>query len=281
MLSHNLQSVFLVLQIEHLAQLVDLVVGNHLHTHQLLHILEIGLRCSHHRHAGPRQGNLGGGGKFKHHIRISCFPAQAQNVREGHIGAVKFMYTISIVPHQNKIRCCRPQTGQAADGIRGIDDSIGIGVFRHTPDALHRRILHQLLHLVHVRSRYGHGDGDELCAEGLRNPKMPVIARGRAQKFHLLQAAPGCFAVQQAMGIGFGNEIIHQGQAGVSAGNGLLHPAAQHPGPIPPGGRQTCQFSIVTGIDAVGEALLRAGQDGENVADHVQLGAPRLPPGHV
>ena len=83
------------------------------------------------------------------------------------------------------------------------------------------------------------------------------------------------------MGIGFGNEIIHQGQAGASAGNGLFHPAAQDIGPIPPGSRQTGQLPIVAGVDSVGDALLRLCQDSQYVADHVQLRAPRLAPGHV
>ena len=51
---------------------------------------------------------------------------------------------------------------------------------------------------------------------------MPVIAGGGAQELHHGLPAPGALAVEQTMGIGLGDGIVHQLQAGVAAHEHLL-----------------------------------------------------------
>ena len=110
---------------------------------------------------------------------------------------------------------------------------------------------------------------------------MPVIAGGGAQELHHGLPAPGALAVEQAMGIGLGDGIVHQLQAGVAAHEHLLRPAAQDLREQPLGGGQATEFAVVTHVDAVGYVVFRLLHQAENIADQIQLRLTGLAPGHV
>ena len=111
---------------------------------------------------------------------------------------------------------------------------------------------------------------------------MPVIAGGGAQELHHGLPAPGALAVEQAMGIGLGDGIVHQLQAGVAAHEHLLTPAAQNLGKKLLGGRQTGHLAIVAHVNPTGEKILGLFHQVENhIGHHVQLGLSGLAPGHV
>ena len=71
-------------------------------------------------------------------------------------------------------------------------------------------VLDGLLHGVHVRTGGGHGNGDELKAEGFRQLEVAVIAGGGAQPLDDGLLAPGAGAVEAAMDKGAVDYAVHQ-----------------------------------------------------------------------
>ena len=278
---HDLQCVRLVLQEPHMAQLVDLVVGDHLHTENAGEVADIGLAGSHAGNAAAGEGDLGGGRKLIDHVRPSRLVAQGQDVRERDIVALEFMDTIGVVPDDGKVRGGGLQMSKTADGFVGINDTVGVGIFGNRPDELDLGILHQLLHHVHVRTLGGHGNGNQLRAEELADLEMPVIAGGGAEKFYLFLPAPGLGAVEQTVGIGAGHHVKHHIQGSRAADEHLIRLAAQHIRPISPGAGDTRQLAVIPGVHAVVVAVLGGLQHGQQAADHVQLLRGGLATGHV
>ena len=83
------------------------------------------------------------------------------------------------------------------------------------------------------------------------------------------------------MGEGTGNQIVHQVQAGVAADESLLRLAVQHICPVFTRAVQTCQIAVVTGVLAVNHALFRIRQNGQHIADKIQLQLAGLAAGHI
>ena len=191
------------------------------------------------------------------------------------------MDAVGVVPHQQEVRRRGLHGGDAADGLGGVDDAVGVGVLGHVPHALDGGVFDGLFHGVHVRSLVGHGDGDELKAEGLRHLEVAVIAGRGAQELHHRLPAPGPLTVEQAVGVGLGDGVVHQLQAGVAAHEHLLRLTAQDLREQPLGGRQAGELAVVAHVDAVGHIVLRLLHQGEDVADQIQLGLAGLAPGHV
>ena len=171
--------------------------------------------------------------------------------------------------------------GDAVNGLSTVDDPLGVGVLGHAPHTLDGGVLDGGLHGVHVRTGPGHGDGDQLHAEGLRQVEVAVIAGGRAQEFHRVQLAPGLLAVEQAVGVCLGNGVVHQGQAGVAADEALLRLAAQQLRKVLFRAGQACELPVVAHVEARLHAVLRRFQHGQHVADQIQLLFSGLSPGHV
>ena len=70
---------------------------------------------------------------------------------------------------------------------------------RVVPITLDRRILDGLLHGVHIRAFFRHGNGDQLEAEGFRQLEVAVIAGGGAQPLDNRLLTPGAGAVEAAV----------------------------------------------------------------------------------
>ena len=102
-LFHELERVGLVLEIAHVAQGIDLVVGDGLDADELLQIHLIGLARGHDGEARAGQRHLRRGGKFVDHIGIARLAAECQDVPEGDEVAVKLVDAVGIVPHEGKI----------------------------------------------------------------------------------------------------------------------------------------------------------------------------------
>ena len=264
-----------------MAQLVDLVVGDHLHAENAGEVADIGLAGSHAGNAAAGKGDLGGGRELIDHIRPSRLVAQREDVRERDIVALEFVDAIGVVPDDGKVRGSGLQVGKAADGLVGVNNSVGVGVFGNRPYELDLRVLHQLLHHVHIRPFGGHGDGNQLRAEELADLEMPVIAGGGAEKLHLFLPAPGLGAVEQTVGIGAGHHVEHHIQGSRAADEHLIRLAAQHIRPVPPGTGNTRQFTVIPGVHAVVEAVLRSLQHGQKAADQIQLLLGGLTAGHI
>ncbi len=184
-----------------MAKLVYLVIGDHLHAHELLHALYIIHGACHDGYARAGEGDLGGGGELVHHVGVSSLAAEGDDVGEGDIVAVKLMHAVGVVPHEHKVGGGGLHRGDAPDGVGGVDYAVGVGVLRHAPHALHGGILYKLLHGVHVGTGRGHGHGDKLKAEGFGDLEVPVIAGGGAEPFYLFKLVPRAGGVIEAVSI--------------------------------------------------------------------------------
>ena len=281
MLLHQLQGVRLVLEIADVAELVDLVIADALIGHEAYHVLDVVHAGCHHGHARAGEGHLGGGGELEDHIRAAGLAAEGEHVREGDVVPLELMDAVGVVPHDHEVRGGGLQAGNAVDGLGAVDDALGVGILGHAPDTLDSGVLDGLLHRVHVRAGGRHGDGDQLHAEGLGHIEVAVIAGGGAQKFHRIQLAPGLLAVEQTVGEGLGNGVIHQGETGVAADEALLRFTAQDFSKELFRAGQTGELAIVAHVKARLHAVLRLGENGQHIADQVQLLLPGLAPGHV
>ena len=87
--------------------------------------------------------------------------------------------------------------------------------------------------------------------------------------------------MQQAVGIGLADGIIHQLQAGVAAHKHLLRTAAQHLRKEPLGRGDTGQLTIGPHIDAVGDIIGGVTHQIENTVGQVELLLAGLTAGHV
>ena len=280
MLLHQLQGVGLVFQEADLAQLVQLVTADHLGAHQLGQILGVVHAGRHHRHARPGQGDFGCGGKLIHQVGISLLGAQLQNIGEGHIIPPDLVDAVSVVPDHREVGGGGLQPGDAADHLVRVDIAVRIGVFGDAPDTFHLGVSGQLLHLVHIGAALAAPDGDQLDAEGLGDPEVPVVARHRAQELHLLLLGPGPFAVEQAVAPGLGNQVIHHVQAGTAPHKALLGGHVQQLRPVPPGAGHTGQLAVIPGVYPVRHAVIKI-QGGHQPPGQLQLLQAGLAPVHV
>ena len=87
--------------------------------------------------------------------------------------------------------------------------------------------------------------------------------------------------MEQAVGVGLGDGVVHQLQTGVAAHEHLLRPAAQDLREQPLGRRQAAELAVVAHVDTVGHVVLRLLHQAENIADQIQLRLAGLAPGHV
>ena len=169
----------------------------------------------------------------------------------------------------------------AVDGLVGVDDAVGVGVFRHAPHTLDRRVLHKLLDHVHVRTGRGHGDGDKLKAERLRDLKVAVIAGGRAEPFDGVELAPRRSRVQKPVRICLGDGVVHERERRVAADETLLRLAAEDVRPQRLCRRQTRELAVVAGVDAVHLTVLRGLEHRQNVRYEIELLLAGLAARHV
>ena len=281
MLFHEFERVGLVLEIAHVAQGIDLVVGDGLDADELLQVGLVGLARGHDGEARAGQRHLRRGGEFVDHIGIARLAAECQDVPEGDEVAVKLVDAVGIVPHEGKIGRGGLQSRNARDGLVGIDDAVGVRILRHAPHALDSRILDSFFDQIHIRAGRGHGDGDELKAETLGHLEMAVVAGSGAEPFDALFLAPRLFAVQQAVGVGLGDRVVHELEARIAAGEDLRGLAAEDIGEQLTRALKTLELAVVAGVHAAVHALLGAGQRGQKAADHVELLLARLAACHV
>ena len=264
-----------------MTQLIDLIVADDLDVDELLHVLHVRLAAREARHARAGQRDLAGGGKLKHHVGVAVLLAQTQDIGEGHELALELMDAVGIVPHEQEVGSRRLQPGDALDGLVGVDDAVGIGILRHVPHTLDRRVLDELLDQIHIRAGLGHGNGDELEAEALRDLEVAVIARRGAEPLDMLLAAPRFFAVQQTVGVRLGDGVVHELQAGVTADEHLLRLAAEDLGKERLGARQAGELAVVAHIHVAVHAVRRIGHHRENIGHQIELLLARTPARHV
>ena len=279
--AHQLQRVCLVAQVADVAELVDLVIADGLDGNQALQIFLIFDRRRHDRHARAGEGDLRGRGEFVDHVGVSGLAAEGQNVAERDKIAENFVDTVRVIPHQREIGRGGTERGDAVDRAVGVDDAVGVGVLRHTPHPLDGGVADGRLDRIHVRPLGGHGDGDQLRAEGFRNAEMAVVAGRGTEKFHDRLLRPRAHGMAQAVGVGLGDEVVHERQAGVAADEYFLRLRTEQLGKQALRRRQTADLAVVPRVDPVVCAVGGVGKHGQNIAYHVELLPAGLAACHV
>ena len=139
------------------------------------------------------------------------------------------VHTVGIVPENAKVWRGRLHARKAPHGFIAVGIAVRVGIQRHTPNALHGAVLHQLLHKVHVRPLRPHGDIQHLKAKLLRHAEVPVVTRHRADKFGRRACfPPGPTATGEALAPAKRHLVIHHLKAGVSAHHHFLRLHAKH-----------------------------------------------------
>ena len=264
-----------------MAQLIHLVEADGLNADELGHVLHVGLAARKARNARAGERHLARGSELEDHVGVAVLLALAQNVLKGDEVAVELVDAVGVVPHQQEVGSRGLHLRNALDGLVGVDDAIGVRVLRHVPHALDARVLDEVFDNVHVGAVFGHRDGDELKAEALGHLEVAVIARRGAEPFDALFLAPRLFAVQQAVGVGLGDRVVHELEARIAAGEDLRGLAAEDIGEQLTRALKTLELAVVAGVHAAVHALLGAGQRGQDAADKVELLLARLTARHV
>ena len=180
MFCHVGQHTLFVLQEADMAQLVHLIIANDHHREALADILH-GVHAA--RNGGNTctgEGDLAGGGEHKHTVLRAVLLALVQQNRglDDLLGQV--VDDVSLIPEDLEIRRSGLHLGKTLDGLIAVGVAVGVGILRHTPDALDVRILsHQLFHNVHIRAIGGHRHADQLKAKLLGDFEMAVSERLR------------------------------------------------------------------------------------------------------
>ena len=278
---HQSQNTGLVLEITHVTELVDLVIADGLVGQQALVVLLIVPAGGHDGHACTGEGDLRCGGEFIDHIGVALLPAEGQNVTEGDKFAVDLVDAVGVVPHEGKVRRGGTESGDSIHHGIAVDDALRVGILGDAPHTLDRRVPDRFFHRIHIGAVSRHGNGNHFHAKGGTNLEMPVIAGGRTEEFHSLFLAPGTIGMKQSMGIGLGDQVVHQVQAGVAADEDLLRIGAEKIGKQTLGRRDTGQLAVIAHVNAAVHAVGGVGQDGQHIADQVQLGLAGLPAGHI
>ncbi len=160
------------------------------------------------------------------------------------------MHQIRVVPENTEVRSRRLERRKASHHIVRIGDALRIGVLRHTPDALDERVvLHLHLDDVHVRPVLVHRHRDHLNPEMLRDGKMAVIPRHRAEEFDLALVAPRLVAAI-AIVHAARHLVIHDIQAGIAVNEYTLRLAAEHPRHQPPRLRDALEHTVIAAVNA-------------------------------
>ena len=264
-----------------MAQRVDLVIGNGLDADELLQIRLIFLARGHDGEARTGERDLGRGGKFIDHAVVAGLAAECQDILEGNKFAVKLMDAVGVIPHEGKVGRGGLQSRDARDRLVGIDDAVGVGVFRHAPHALDSRVLDRFFDLVHVGAGGGHGNCNEFKAERFGDFKMAVVAGRRAEPLDGIQPAPRLFRACKTVRIALADQIVHERQRRVAADEALFALAAEHIRPVFLCFLEAGQFAVVAGVDAAGNAVLRGFEDAQDAGDEVKLLPAGLASCHV
>ena len=156
-------------------ELVDLIVGDILHTGQLAPVSDILLRRCDNGNTGTGESQLGGGCKFIDHIGSASLGTQGNHIPERLELTFKFVDTVGVIPHNDKIRSCGLQVSQTVNALFRINIALGIGELGNAPDTLYCRVFYQLFNGVHIRAVYRHIHRDHFKAKGFRDSEMTVI----------------------------------------------------------------------------------------------------------
>jgi hypothetical protein len=186
------------------------------------------------------------------------------------------VHGVGVVPEQPEIGCGRAHLHQSADHFPGIGGTGGIGEHRHAPHALDGRVGgDEFLDQVDVGAVLAHRHRDHLDAEALGDREVPVVTRRGAQELDHRLGDPRPWRVDAAVQQREHHRVVHQLQAGVVAGDQVLHRDTEQFAEDRAQLRQPVQPAVVAGVGAVPVAVVVAGQ-GQQPVGQVELFGRRL-----
>ena len=214
---HQCTHVVSILQILHVAKLIDLIGGDGLERDISLSAADIFFAGDHERDACACVGDLRGGEERINEVFVFCALDEIEDIEQLVGRLVEVMERVRHIPENAEVFCGGAERCNAANGLVAVRFTRGIGIFRYAPDTLHRGILDELFHFIHVRTVTGHGDGNKLDAASFADGKMSVIAGNGAEEFDLALILPRQAVAVSAEKDRAANGIIHHIKAGVTA----------------------------------------------------------------
>ena len=195
---------------------------------------------------------------------------------------IQMMDTVSIIPKNSEIFCCRCQCRKTSDNFIRIGITLWVGILRYTPDSLDCRIIIDIFfYHVHIRSILMHRDCDQIKTKSLCNLEMTVIARCRTKEFHLVKLAPWCMS-KKAEHISSRYCIIHHIQTGVTKNHNVIRIHFSNRGQQSLCFRNTIQYTIISAVCAIFTFQIRLTvKNIHHSHGKIQLCDRRLASGHI
>ena len=179
-LGHVGQDAFLVLQETDVAQLVHLIVADDHDREALADVLHGVLAAGDRGDTCTGEGDLAGGSEHEDAVLRAVLLALVQ--QNGGLDDLigQMVDDVGLIPEDLEIGSGRLHFSKTLDRFVTVGVAVGVGILRHTPDALDGVILgHQLLDHIHIGAVRGHGHTNQLKAELLGDGKVAVIAGHR------------------------------------------------------------------------------------------------------
>ena len=165
-----------------MAQLVELVRPDRALREPVAEPADVVRRGRAHRQPAAGEGHLRGGREDEGAVGMPRRRTGLQDIdqRRARIGQV--MRGIGVVPEQAEVGRAGLHGGQPLDHLGRIGLGRRVGILRHAPHALDRRVGGEALDLVHVGAVPGQRHRDHLDAVGLADREMAVVSRHGAEE---------------------------------------------------------------------------------------------------
>ena len=262
-------------------QLVNLIGADAADARVLQVPLEVVLRGAEEAHARAREGDLRGRRHSPEAVRVAFLRCDIQNRQDFREVLGQGVHGVGVIPHDAEIRRAGLHAGEAAGLVFRNHGAGGVSEHRHYPHALDCRIRYQLFDGLYIRPVLLHWHCNQLEAELLRDGKVTVVARHRANPLELFFLAPRLRGIIGAEEKRPRDQVEHDVQRGRVCGHEQLW---VHVGQLAPDIAQFFDALLVAVVTQVVSGrigvMARAGQR-QQIIGEVQLCLGRLSAGQV
>ena len=199
--------------------------------------------------------------------------ARPEHVDLAHEVVRQGVHRVGVVPEQPEIRCGGRHLDEPTDRLPGVDRPVGLRVHRHAPHALDRGVAgDEFLDQVDVGAVLVHRDRDHLDAERLGDREVPVVAGRRAQELDArLRRSTAAASRRRRAAARTRRSVVHHLEAGVVAGDQVLHRDAEQLTEDRPQLGQPVQAAVVAGVGALAVAVVVSPGRLEQAVGQVEL----------
>ena len=261
-------------------QLVDLV-GTDGGVRQPLEVPLLVLQRRRERgHAGAGEGDLRRRGEHDRPVGVAGRRGEPQRVRALGLDVGEVVDDVGVVPEDPEVRRRGRHRHQAGRDLVGADGTRRVGVRRHQPHALDRRVvLNQGAHGRDVRAVVVHRHGHHLDAELGQHGEVPVVAGDGADELDRLLLRPRPRGVGAAVREQPADDLVHHRQARVAARDDLRGVDAEQVGEDLTELGETLEAAVVADVGA--GAVLVTGRQVQQPLGQVELVGAGLAAGEV